>query len=58
MTGASESRRRDFAEALSLTAEGRVNLAPLLTHRFSLDQYEQAFNKVADGSALKVAFDL
>ncbi len=56
VTGASESRRRDYAEALSLVAEGRLELEPLLTHRFSLREYEQAFEKAADGSALKVAF--
>lgn len=56
VTGASESRRRDYAEAMSLVSEGRIRLEPLLTHRFSLEDYEQAFVNAADGSALKVAF--
>ncbi len=58
ITGASESRRRDFAEALTLTKEGKVDTAPLLTHRFPLHRFEEAFATAADGSALKVAFDL
>lgn len=58
ITGASESRRRDFAEGLALVAAGRLDLAPLLSHRFALADYEAAFRAAADGSALKVAFEL
>jgi len=56
--GASESRRSDFAEAMSLMAEGHVDPAPLVTHRFALEDYREAFRVAADGSALKVVFDL
>ena len=56
VTGASESRRRDFAEGLSLVANGRIDLAPLITARFALSDYEAAFQAAADGSAIKVAF--
>ena len=58
VTGASESRRRDYAEAMSLVTQGRVTPAPLLTHRFRLEDYEEAFRIAADGSALKVAFEM
>lgn len=58
ISGASESRRRDFAEAISLIEQGVINPAPLLTHRFSLDQHEEAFRVAGDGSALKVVFIL
>jgi len=54
--GASESRRSDFAEAMSLMAEDKIDPAPLVTHRFSLADYEEAFRLAADGSALKVMF--
>lgn len=56
VTGASESRRRDFAEGLALTAGGRIDLGPLVTDRFPLTGYEAAFRAAGDGSALKVAF--
>lgn len=58
VTGASESRRRDYAEALALVADGSIDVHPLVTHRFPLEAYEEAFRVAADGSALKVAFDM
>lgn len=57
VSGASESRRRDFAEALDLVAGGRIDLAPLVTGRFKLADYEAAFRAAGDGTALKVAFE-
>lgn len=57
ISGASESRRRDFAEALSLALDGRLDLGAIVTHRYTIDQYEEAFAAAADGTALKVAFD-
>lgn len=56
VSGASESRRRDFAEAMSLVERGIIDPAPLLSHRFSLDQHAEAFRAAGDGSALKVVF--
>ncbi len=56
LTGASESRRRDFAEAMSLVEGGVIDPAPLLTHRFGLDEHEEAFRVAGDGTALKVVF--
>ena len=56
--GASESRRSDFAEALALTAEGRLDPSTIVTHRFPLERYQEAFRVSADGSALKVLFTL
>jgi len=58
VTGASESRRRDYAEALSLVRQGRVDPAPLITHRFRLEDYQEAFRTAADGSALKVVLEM
>ncbi|MGQ9649943.1 MAG: alcohol dehydrogenase catalytic domain-containing protein [Phycisphaerae bacterium] len=58
ISGASESRRRDFAEAMSLVEQGIIDPARLLTHRFSLDQYEEAFRVAGDGTAVKVVFEI
>lgn len=58
ITGASESRRRDYAEAMALVLEGKIDPAPLITHRFALDEHEAAFRTAADGSALKVLFEM
>lgn len=55
ITGASESRRCDYAEALSLIADRRVHAGPLITHRFSLEQHREAFRMATEGTAIKVA---
>ena len=58
VTGASESRRRDYAEALSLVARGSLDPSPLVTHHLPLEQYEEAFRLATNGSALKVVFEM
>jgi len=58
ISGAPESRRGDFAEALSLVTRAKVDPSPLIAHRFSLDQYRKAFQMAADRSALKVIFEM
>lgn len=48
----------DFAAALQINQAGLVNLKPLLTHRFTLDQFDAAFEmtgKYRDG-VIKAAF--
>lgn len=48
----------DFAAALKINESGRINLKALLTHRFTLDQYDAAFEmtgKYTDG-VIKAAF--
>lgn len=48
--------RRDFSLAADLLATGRVDPSPLVTHRFPLDQIQQAFDTARDKStgAVKV----
>lgn len=58
LTGGSESRRRDYSEALSLVRQGKVDLAPMVTHRFRLQDHREAFRAAADRLGLKVAFDI
>jgi threonine dehydrogenase-like Zn-dependent dehydrogenase len=49
----------DFVTALEMNQSGRVDVASLITHRFSLDQYQAAFEltgKYQDG-VVKAAFE-
>ena len=49
-----------FETALRLVESGQVRVAPLITHRFSLDDYQQAFetsDKRKDG-AIKVVIQV
>ena len=48
----------EFAEAVRLINDGRVNLAPLVTHSFPLTQAREAFELADDRSrAMKVQID-
>ncbi len=41
----------------SVLVESGVDIAPVVTHRFGIDEYEQAFETVAGGQAGKVILD-
>jgi threonine dehydrogenase-like Zn-dependent dehydrogenase len=45
----------EFAEAMDLVAAGQVRTAPLITHRFGLDEIGQAFVVHEQPAAIKVA---
>ena len=45
---------------LDLSASGRIDVTPMLTHRFTLDHWREAFTTIVnqgDTGAIKVAFD-
>jgi threonine dehydrogenase-like Zn-dependent dehydrogenase len=46
--------RFTFPSAIELLASGRVDVRPMVTHTFRLDEAAQAFDVVARGSGLKV----
>lgn len=53
-------RWRTFDLALDLMQRGKVNLAPMLTHRFALRDYARAFQTISDRGrerAVKVVFE-
>src|SRR3954451_7149349 len=53
-------RQHGIAHYLDLAAEGRVDIAPMLTHTFRLDEWRDAFTALATqdrSGAIKVAFD-
>ena len=55
VTGTSNSRRADFEVALRLIESARVDVMPMVTHRFGLRQVGDAFATAATGEAIKVA---
>ena len=55
LTGASDSRRRDYDTALRLIESGRVAAERMITHRFPLADAEKAIEISADGEGIKVA---
>jgi len=53
-------RQHGIQHYLDLAAEGRVDVTPMLTHTFRLDEWREAFLTIAeqgDTGAIKVAFD-
>jgi threonine dehydrogenase-like Zn-dependent dehydrogenase len=53
-------RRHAIEHYLELVVDGRIDLRPMLTHTFRLDQWRDAFLAIAnqgDSGAVKVAFD-
>jgi len=53
-------RKHAIQHYLDLVADGRIDLRPMLTHTFALDQWRDAFLAIAnqgETGAVKVAFD-
>ncbi len=55
LTGAFGLSRSDYADALAMVADGRIDLAGMVTHRYGLDEMEAAFAMAEGGGAMKVA---
>ena len=58
ITGARSAVPDDFVESLTMAADGRVQLAPLVSHRFPLDRVSDAFAAASEAAALKVLIDV
>jgi L-iditol 2-dehydrogenase len=56
IAGAYDARPANFNQSISLITEGSVNVLDVLTHRFSLDQAEEAFRVALNRSGGKVEF--
>ena len=55
LVGAFGLSRRDYVDALHMVADRRIEVASMVTHRFSLAQVTDAFAMAESGAAMKVA---
>jgi L-iditol 2-dehydrogenase len=55
VVGSSNSTVVDYEKAISLIEAGAIDLTRLVTHRFDIDQYEEAVDMISHPLALKVA---
>ena len=53
LTGTTGSSNADYAKALQLVGDGRVDLSGLLTETFSIDDIAEAFDYAASGAGMK-----
>ena len=56
LAGAYDARADNFEEALELIESGRIKAAELVTHRFSLEEAERAFDVAKSKAGCKVLF--
>jgi threonine 3-dehydrogenase len=45
---------RTWQQTTTLLSTGRVDVTPVITHRFPLDRFEEAFDVMASGRSAKV----
>ncbi|WP_127657444.1 zinc-dependent dehydrogenase [Alexandriicola marinus] len=57
VTGAFGLSRRNFDDAFNIVASGRLDVAPLITGRFPLEETLRAFEVAESGAAIKVAVE-
>ncbi len=57
VTGAFGLSRRNFDDAFSMVASGRMKVAPLITDTFALDDAPRAFEVAESGAAIKVMIE-
>ncbi len=57
LSGSFSQKYMGWNKALELCAQGRIQVAPLITHTFPLTEWEQAFDLFEQGAAIKVVFD-
>jgi L-iditol 2-dehydrogenase len=54
VTGTASAAPWHLDEAMKLVASGKINLEKLISHRFSLDDMDKAFQVLMDGKGIKV----
>lgn len=54
ITGTSASARRDHEKAIRLIKNGTIDASKIITHKFPLDQADEAFRVAESGEGIKV----
>ena len=53
-------QRADYEKAVHLVAEGKIRLAPLITHRYQFEEYSKAYEMIdnSGGKFIKVMIEV
>ncbi|MGI6083960.1 MAG: zinc-dependent dehydrogenase [Acetivibrionales bacterium] len=54
VNGSTAYRRIDYLEAARMVAAQRINLKELVTHKFTIDEFDKAYNVAKSGEGLKI----
>ncbi|KKK81917.1 hypothetical protein LCGC14_2808610 [marine sediment metagenome] len=49
---------RSFERILYLIQQGKIKIEPLITHRFKLDQINDAFDQLRKGDGIRVLIEM
>lgn len=60
LVGSAMYRKEDFEQAIDVISAGAMRLEPLITHRFTLDEYSAAYQAIdrSEGRYMKVMIDV
>jgi threonine 3-dehydrogenase len=47
-----------WAEASDILDSGKIDITPVITHHFPMEQFDRAFETAASGTAGKIIFDV
>ena len=54
VTGSSAYKRKDYHDAAQMVITGHINLAPIITHRYPIEKFQEAYEMVKSGQGLKI----
>ena len=57
VTGSSASKLQDYKDCCELVFSGKLDLKPLVTHVFKIEQFQEAYEAARDGVGLKVEIE-
>ena len=54
VTGSSAYSRIDYREAANLVKSGRINIKPIITHKYPIERFSEAYEMAKSGKGLKI----
>ncbi len=54
VVGSRSQKPADWEPSIQLMKEGKVNARSLVTHEYSIDQWDKAYQAIKSGEAIKV----